>query len=266
MAFRWIELLRALTPGSRPPFRGILRVFFVSTFVGTFLPSVGGDVYRAYSLARHHVRMSESVASVLMDRLLGVLSMVIVGAAALIPTRDVELQRGVVPVLVASALACALVALVIFSERAARVAERLTAIVPFERLRRVTSTLTDAVRRYADHHGKLLSVLIVSVIVQIIRVIQAWCLGRGIGIELPLTVYFAFMPLVLLVMLLPITVNGLGTSQLAFNRLFVPAGATPTHAFALSILFVALGIVGNLPGGILYATATSPPSPPRSAS
>ncbi len=40
-------------------------------------------MYRAYALARHDVHLAESTASVLMDRVLGVLSMAIVGAVAL---------------------------------------------------------------------------------------------------------------------------------------------------------------------------------------
>ena len=56
MAYRWMVLLCALTPGSRPPFAEVLRIFFVSTFVGSFLPGVAGDVYRAYSLSRLRVR------------------------------------------------------------------------------------------------------------------------------------------------------------------------------------------------------------------
>ena len=68
MAYRWMVLLCALMPGSRPPFSTVLRIFFVSTFVGTFLPSVGGDSYRAYSLSRMNVQRRESAASVLMDR------------------------------------------------------------------------------------------------------------------------------------------------------------------------------------------------------
>ena len=81
MALRWIDLLRALTPGSRPPFSVVLRIFFVSSFVSNFVPSVAADMYRAYALARHDVRLAESTASVLMDRVLGVLSMALVGAA-----------------------------------------------------------------------------------------------------------------------------------------------------------------------------------------
>jgi hypothetical protein len=58
---------------------------------------------------------------------------------------------------------------------------------------------------------------------------------------------------VLLVMLLPITVSGLGTSQAAFSFLFGQVGVPAPSAVALSILFVALGIIGNLPGSLLYA-------------
>jgi len=50
-----------------------------------------------------------------------------------------------------------------------------------------------------------------------------------------------------------VTFNGIGTSQAAFVWFFARAGVPAAAAFALSVLFVALGIVGNLPGGILYA-------------
>ena len=76
-------------------------------------------------------------------------------------------------------------------------------------------------------------------------------------------VYFAFVPLILLVMLLPITINGLGTSQAAFVWFFGRAGVAAPLAFALSVLFVGLGIVGNLPGGILYAMRGLVPAGPR---
>ena len=82
---------------------------------------------------------------------------------------------------------------------------------------------------------------------------QAYCLGRALAIDVPLGTYFLLIPVVLLVMLLPITVNGLGTSQVAFQYLFGQAGVPAPQAVALSILFVALGVVGNLPGGLLYA-------------
>ena len=256
MALRWIDLLSALTPGSRPRFSIVLRIFFVSNFV----PSVAADMYRAYALSRYKVHLAESTASVLMDRILGVLSMVIVGLVALPFAREIASDRGLVAGLGLAFVACTVAGFVVFSERAARAVVMLAAIVPWRWLHRVTASLTDAVRRYAHHHKEMTRVLVMSVLVQALRVVQAWCLGQALGIDLSLTMYFALVPAIVLIMQLPITVNGLGTTQWAFEALFVPRGAAPAPVFALSILFLALGIIGSLPGGLLYASGEPVPA------
>jgi glycosyltransferase 2 family protein len=252
MAYRWTVLLCALTPGSRPPFNTVLRIFFVSTFVGTFLPSVGGDLYRAYSLSRLSVSGVESAASVLMDRVLGVMAIVIVGVAALVPAPAAVRNTGMLVTLAAASIGCVVAAVAVFSERAASMAHRLTGRLANSRVRRIGVGMIDSVRRYSHHHRELVNVLGFSVGVQIIRIIQAWCLGRAIGIDAGLGMYFILIPVVLLIMLLPVTISGLGTSQGAFGWLFGSIGVPVAAAVALSILFVTLGVVGNLPGGLLY--------------
>jgi uncharacterized protein (TIRG00374 family) len=250
-AYRWVALLGALTPGSRPPLGAVMRVFFTSSFVGTFLPSIGGDVYRAYELARLDVRPAQAAASVLMDRVLGVLSMVLVAAVALAFAGKVDVP-GAVPALLIVSAGCAVAAAAVFSERTAAAAVGLTVRIPSPRVHHIARGLIDAVRRYADHHGALLSVLTLSIMVQLLRVVQAYCLGRSLGLAEPLDLYLAFIPLITLVMQIPITIGGLGTSQYAFERLFGYAGVAAPQAVALSILFLALGTIGNLPGGLLY--------------
>jgi uncharacterized protein (TIRG00374 family) len=252
MAMRWIDLLVALAPGTRPPLGAVLRVFFVSSFVSNFVPSVGADLYRAYALSRYDVHLAESTASVLMDRALGVLSVVLVAAVAL-PFATVEGRQEIVILLAIMGAVCAVAAAVVFSERAANLVRAVAASIPVKMLHRVTASLTDAVRAYAHHHGAVARVLLLSVVVQVFRVLQAWCLGAALGIDLPLSIYFAFIPLIVFIMQIPITPNGLGTTQLAFERFFVPLGAPPPNVFALSVVFLALGILGSLPGGLLYA-------------
>jgi len=253
MAMRWIDLLVALAPGSRPPLGAVLRVFFVSSFVSNFVPSVASDMYRAYALSKYDVHLAESTASVLMDRALGVLSVVLVGGVSLLFARNVSVPRELLLSLGLMFAVCAVAAAVVFSETAAGWVRACAALMPIALLRRVAETLTDAVRRYADHHREMVRVLAFSIVVQIIRVLQAWCLGVGLGLSLPASAYFAFIPVIVLIMQLPITPNGLGTTQAAFYWLFLPAGAPAPRVFALSVLFLALGIVGTLPGGILYA-------------
>jgi glycosyltransferase 2 family protein len=269
MAFRWVVLLRALEPGTRPPLWPIVRIFFVSTFVGTFLPSVGGDVVRAWSLARLKVDAAQSAASVLMDRVLGILSLLLLGLFSLGLAGRTFASGSVLLSLAVAGAFCAAAAAVVFSARAARPILALIRFVPGRRAQEIGARLVDAVRRYARHHADLAQVLFYSVLVQILRVIQAVCLGAAIHVAATPTDYFVFIPLILLIMLVPITVNGLGTSQVAFVWFFGQVGVAAPDAFALSVLFVALGIVGNLPGGLLYgmnwrrADASAAPPPPR---
>ena len=261
MAMRWIDLLVALTPGSRPRFGSVLRIFFVSSFVSNFVPGIAADMYRAYALARYDVRLAESTASVLMDRVLGVLSMAVVGAAALVVAPAPGVERGVAVSLAAAFAVCAVAGSVVFSDRAASAALGVVTAVPSTALRRTATSLTDAVRRYAHHRGELARVLVMSLAVQAIRVIQAWCLGVALGIDLPLSTYFAIVPVILLVMQVPITINGLGTTQVAFVTLFARSGVAAAPATALSILFLVLGVIGSLPGGVFYAFSDAPVRP-----
>jgi uncharacterized protein (TIRG00374 family) len=251
MAMRWIDLLVALAPGSRPPLGVVLRVFFTSSFVSNFIPSVGADLYRAYELSRYDVHLAESTASVLMDRALGVLSVVMVAAVAL-PFATIDGRGELVAILLLVGAVCAVAAAVVLSAAATGMVRATVARIPIPLLHRITAALTDAVRAYAHHHGALVRVLVESIVVQIFRVIQAWCLGHALGLTLPLTTYFAFIPLIVFIMQIPITPNGLGTTQLAFDRFLVPQGAAAPQVFALSVLFLALGVLGSLPGGVLY--------------
>jgi hypothetical protein len=205
--------------------------------------------------------MSLSIASVAMDRALGVLSILLLGLIAVLAA-PAQAPPGVFTVLLLGAAACCALGLIVFSETVAAVAARLVSRVPWAGPQRMAGRLLEAVRAYRHHHGALANVLAGSLGVQVLRVLQAWLLGLGLGLVLPLPAYFVCIPVILLVMLLPITMNGLGTSQAAFVWCFGALGVARAEAFALSILFVALGIVGNLPGGVLVATGRGKASVP----
>jgi uncharacterized protein (TIRG00374 family) len=255
MAYRWIALLYTLDPVQRPPLASILRVFFVSTFLGSFLPSVGGDAVRAYSIARLHIRGGDAVASVFMDRMLGVASILVMAAAGLLLAHDLAGNVTIVLSLAVAASACAVTLALVFSDRAARSVSAVLLRMPAS-VRHGGDRVLDSIRRYATHRGRLANVLAGSIAVQILRIVQAYFLGLGLAIAVPLPTYFAFIPLILLVMLLPVTINGIGTSQAAFVWFFGRAGVPAAPAFTLSVLFIALGVVGNLPGGLLYVFGT----------
>ena len=81
MAWRWKLLLRA--KGIPVPIGWLTRTYFVALFLGQFLPAaIGGDAVRAVELGRRTHDAPEAVASVLIDRLVGVVSLVALAVVA----------------------------------------------------------------------------------------------------------------------------------------------------------------------------------------
>jgi hypothetical protein len=208
---------------------------------------IGGDAARAFSLARRTSEGSAAVASVAVDRLLGLLSLVLITAFALVVARQGPTGAAQGALLAACAAAGALLGALLWSDR-----WLFGASGPLgERLAR----LARAVGRYRGHRSALAVVLSLSVGVQILRILQAWLLGRGIGIDVPLTYYLLFMPVGLVALMLPISINGFGLPQGVIVWLLHPVGVSSADAFALSTLIVLSGIVANLPGALLYLRA-----------
>jgi uncharacterized protein (TIRG00374 family) len=255
MAWRWIALLRAVD-ANRPLRTGpLLRVFFVSGFAGTFIPagSFGGDTVRAVAATRQGVTMANAVASVALDRLLGTISVLLSGVVGIMLLGRLEYQwllwvAGVLGV--GGAIATWLL---LFDSRVYRLMLQRTGLSRIAVVDRLAHKFLDAVGQYANKRGVLAAVLAGSVFVHVLRTLQVWALGMALGLTVPLIWYFAAVPLIVLIMLLPLGPNGIGSGNAAFVWLFGVADVPRDPAFMLSVLFILLAVIGNLPGGLLLA-------------
>jgi uncharacterized protein (TIRG00374 family) len=242
MILRWVLLLRA--SGIAISSRDAARLFLVSSFVGSFLPAgVGADAARAYGLSRETTSGSEAVASVAVDRILGVFSIVVmsmVGVIAWAPAR--EDWR----------IAAAILALTIACSAVFWAGDWLRWAIPDAHhghsIARRLLKLSDAVGRYRGRSGVLANVMAWSIVVQLLRITQAYFLGLGLGLTVPYSYYLLFMPLGLLMLLLPISISGFGAPQAGFVWMLRPVGVPDAQSFALSTLIVLTGLAGNIPG------------------
>ena len=251
MVSRWILLLEAL--GFATSRGRVIRIFFLSTFFGSFLPSgIGGEAVRAISFSRLTSRSAESVASVIMDRFLGLLSMLLTGLLALGSfyqlSPDPALLVAVVVLLGLAILGLGMLLSVRWNERIVRLISSIAS-------RRVSwlNRLVGALGRYRHQSRALIVVLGLSVGVQLLRVTQAYLLSEAMSLGVRFEYFLCFIPIILVVTMLPISVGGWGTTNAAYWALFVPVGMDPDGAFVLSVLILALGVFGNLPGGLIYA-------------
>ena len=248
MIVRWVMLVRRSERAVSV--RSAVWVFLVGAWVGHLLPSgVGGDAARAYVLARRTARRTEAVGLVVVDRYLGVCSLALLAATGLVFWSNQaapELQRVSA---VASAIVIAGAAGLLWADRllALAVPMRLSGSAVMDRLARFARALG----QYRQHGGLVAGLLALSFVVQVTRVLQAYVFGRGLGIDVAFTYYLAFMPVCILIILLPISVGGLGVSQGVTIAMLRPVGVPDEQSFALSTILVLAALLSATPGALL---------------
>ncbi len=242
MIWRWVLLLRS--SGVPIGLAQAARVFLVSSFVGSFLPAgVGADAARAYGLSREAVSGSEALASVAVDRVLGVISITVMAMIGIIAWPPAQHD----PRYIAAILGMMLASRAFFSANwwmRRLIPESLHSHRLIQKLMR----LGDALGRYRARRSALATVMLWSLVVQVLRITQAYYLGIGLGMAVPYSYYLLFMPIGLLMLLLPISVSGFGLPQGVIVWLLRPVGVPDPQSFALSTLIVLTGLAGNLPG------------------
>lgn len=252
MIWRWLLLLRA--SGTSIATGTAARIFLVSSFIGSFLPSgVGGDAARAYALGQRTSQRGAAVASVAIDRILGVVAIALMGAIGVAAYARRHPDPQVQLVAMSSAAAVLILSVgAVWADRWIRwLPTRWHGWTPV----RLPLRIADAVAVYRDRPGTLLTVFALSVLVQLLRILQAYGLGLGLGLAVPFAYYLVFMPVGLLMLLLPISVSGFGLPQGVMVWLLRPLGVPEELSFALTTLIVLSGLFGNLPGAWLYLRA-----------
>jgi len=82
--------------------------------------------------------------------------------------------------------------------------------------------------------------------------VQVWMLGQALGVAASLWAYAAVVPLVTLLTLLPVSVNGVGVREAFLVLLLGPAGVAEAQAVTLGLLWLTMLSAASLLGGGVY--------------
>jgi len=237
----------------RTPFWHLYKVVLSTTFVGKYAPtSLGVDLFRIYGLSRATQNTVETVSTVLMDRFLGMVTILIMAGIAffygdyLQQEKEVYLALGLLMLLLAGLIVGFFPAV---RSRAARLMNR----IPF--VQKYVSKLGQVAHSFYGfrHHAwQLVFLFVLSVIFQSGRVLIPYTVSRAIGLNIPVTYFFIFVPIVIVVSLLPFSIGGLGIREGGTAYFLTQAGATMNQAVGIALLIFVVTQVAGLPGGIIY--------------
>ena len=224
---RWHVLMHSAGTGITP--RQSIRLTFAMLFSSNFLPTtIGGDVVRLAGSIRLGFDQAISVASLVVDRLVGMTGMAM------------ALPFGIPGYLgyLAAAHASASVAI-----------PWLNPLV--EKTRRFMQELTHALALWLRKPRSLLGALAFTWVHMLCTFIQVWLLLGGMGERISFWLIMGLWSATYFVTLLPISINGMGVQELAMTFFYTSIGGiSQPGGLTLALLMRALQMLASLPGAL----------------
>ena len=254
MQWQWILQMAGL----RLPYPKTLSYYYVGLFFNNFLISgMGGDVLRVYDVQKHSPdkeRLSPALATVFFDRFMGLLTLLFLAGlmTSFVIGRETGVRFGLA---ILGLFFLWVLALIVLFHRptADRIVKPMLRFLPdrfYTRLQHLYAEL----HRFKSNPWSLLRLFSLSIIVQFLRILTIWAVGRAIGDSSLLLYYVIFVPVISLAASLPISVGGTGPREHTTIFLFGKIGVTAVLAFSIGFLSYLINLVSTLPGAIIFVT------------
>lgn len=224
--------------------RKLFSLYMIGSFFSSFLPGViGGDAIRAYYLNKDAKKISLTLASIFMDRYLGYVSLMTIGITAF----PFSLQYfGASPYKWLMPLIFTAFVLGSFLFFGLQLGRRF----------RMLSEFYDYFILLKTRKDIIIKAILISFFIQFLNFLMIIIFAFVIGENIPLLVLFVFMPIVITLMTLPISISGLGVREGAFVLLLGLIGIRPEVATSISLAWFFSIFLGSLPGLFAYMRHT----------
>lgn len=251
-ALRWRLLLGA--QGVTASYGYLLRSFMVAVFFNNFLPStIGGDAVRAYDTWRAGGGKLQSVAIVFTDRLFGLMALASFAlVAAWAASQGVPELVALRWLLLVVFLAILVVLGILFGSwpMPARITVQMR--LPGS-LQGIVERVGQAVAAFRGRQDVLGRALLLSFVLQANVVFHYILLGWALHLAVPWYAFFLIVPLALVIMMVPVSINGIGVREGIFVYMLGWYGVSEPDALALAWIAFGFVLLQGLIGALVYA-------------
>lgn len=238
-AYKWLLIARsAAIPAT---YLSALKAYFIGMFVNCFgLGLIGGDLARAFLLTGGKDGKALAIASVAADRIHGLTVLAGLGSLVLLTTDVGEIDPYLsvfLPTLFVLLFAGWFLGPVV-----------LQMLLPERnRFRKKCLAMLEVFPRSP---GKIFSITVLSIIYHCLQIALHWVMGIGVGTSISLALLFSVIPLVSILTSLPISWNGLGVREYAYQAFLTPVPLDLSQALAFGAMWILASTFASALGGI----------------
>jgi len=250
-AYRWQILARA--QGDDVPLGFLAKSYLVGTFFNNFLPTrFGGDVVRIWDGSKYSKSLVKSSAIVMVERSTGIMVLFLFALVASLFRLDMARRIPVIWIALLLGLAGLAAAALFFSPLAGRLLRAIPERGILKTAKEKISSLRTTILFYRERRSDFTRAMLWAVLLQLNVILYYFLIGRSLYLSIRLLDYFIFIPLVLLIQIIPVTINGLGLREAAYIEIFNFYGIPSEAAVSFSIIEVVFGLIIGLIGGAIY--------------
>ena len=215
MMVRWQILLQA--HAINVPIFTIFKITMISAPMGPILPAgLGIDLVRGYEISKYSGKLKETALTLLEDRIVGFI-VVVYGFAY----HSRSLQS------------------LLLKRLPSKITDK-------------TGKIIEALLDMRSIREKIISLLVISVAIQVFRALMYFALYKSVGFAAPLSYYFVYIPIVLLIIMIPISIGGLGLREAGLVAFFTPLGIASEVSITAGIMAHVIEIAFALPGLVWF--------------
>jgi uncharacterized membrane protein YbhN (UPF0104 family) len=226
VAGRWHVLMRSAGTGITP--RQSIRLTFAMLFSSNFLPTtIGGDVVRLAGAIHLGFDQAISLASLVVDRLVGMTGMVM-------------------------ALPFGVPAYIKYVTSSPATTIAISWLNPLTtKIRSFFQELVRALKVWLNKPGSLLGSLGFTWVHMLCTFAMVWLLLDGMGEHISFWLVMGLWSATYFITLIPISINGMGVQELAMTFFYVALGGiSQSSGLTLALLMRLLQMVASLPGAL----------------
>jgi glycosyltransferase 2 family protein len=256
MAYRWGLILSAR--GAKVKTRRLFVYYLISTFFSNFVPGgvVTGDLTRLVYAGREIGDRAFVLSTLIYERMTGMFTLLLCGLGASLASRVYRPNSRVFyigeAILALAFVASAALMSDHISTRLARICRSAGRRLGLSRVGEAVSRTLEAISAFRHHKKLFVGTVILSVGIRVIWSLGCYVVALAMGLPLGLPVIFAFISIVDLIRMLPISIGGLGVREWTMIALFANVGIAREQALMFSFLVFAPIVLIAIAGGLVY--------------
>jgi len=223
----------------KQPLKKLFSLYMIGNFFNILLPGlIGGDAVKLYYLYKDTKKMGEAVGSIFMDRFIGFTALIFIGLFALFFGYENLIGTGIEWVIPLMVFGFFITAFLIFG---LRLGKRFGKVANFY----------DYFHTYLKKDKVMAFSFLLSLLIQLVVFMSVYLITVSLGVDVAFIHILIFVPLIVVITSIPISISGLGVREGAFVLLFGIVGIKDETAIAISFgWFLSFALTGLL--GLYY--------------